>query len=105
MNIDLFIKDCHSFSDFFEKAKEVKYDYILSNPAFSNCKGLFKFLDEVDKPFMLLLPTLKLHTQYMAEFFKNRKPPRGHSLAQYGKAASAPTFHTSPRGSAVAIPH
>ena len=65
-------KVLHEREDFYEKGKEAKYDYILTNPAFSDCKGLFEFLDEIDKPFVMLLPTLKLHTQYMARFFEDR---------------------------------
>ena len=63
----------HEKEDFFLKAPEKNYDYILTNPSFSNCKRLFAFLAELDKPFMLLLPTMKLHTNYMANFFKDKK--------------------------------
>ena len=63
----------HKKIDFYEKAKELEYDYILSNPPFQDCKNLFIFLEELDKPFMLLLPTLKLHTNYVSNFFKEKK--------------------------------
>tara|TARA_R100000278_G_scaffold92672_1_gene70687 strand:+ start:2104 stop:2637 length:534 start_codon:yes stop_codon:yes gene_type:complete len=59
----------HRPIDFFENAKNLDYDFILSNPPYSDCKGLFKFLKELDKPFMLLLPTVKLHTNYISNFY------------------------------------
>ena len=63
----------HGKMDFFEKSKSLNYDFILSNPPFKDTKRLFEFLDELDKPFMLLLPTNKLHTNYISKFFKNRR--------------------------------
>jgi len=63
----------HENVDFYNKDNHKNYDFILSNPPFDNCKGLFKFLDELNKPFMLLLPTLKLHTNYISNFFNGKK--------------------------------
>tara|TARA_Y100000114_G_scaffold60327_1_gene55284 strand:+ start:1877 stop:2410 length:534 start_codon:yes stop_codon:yes gene_type:complete len=63
----------HENIDFFENAKKLEYDFILSNPPYANCKKLFSFLKEVDKPFMLLLPTVKLHTNYVSDFFDGRE--------------------------------
>ena len=46
-----------------------KFDMILSNPPYESCKKLFDFLKEIDKPFMLLLPSMKIHTNYIAKFY------------------------------------
>jgi|TARA_R110000824_G_scaffold103861_3_gene246597 hypothetical protein len=63
----------HENMDFYENAKLINYDFILSNPPFANCKRLFAYLAELDKPFMLLLPTLKIHTNYLASFFEGKR--------------------------------
>ena len=62
----------HHDVDFYNKDNHKTFDYILSNPPYQNCKKLFKFLDELNKPFMLLLPTLKIHTKYTSSFFKHK---------------------------------
>jgi len=67
------LKIIHEKIDFYDMANEISYDFILSNPPFQDCKRLFAFLDKLDKPFMLLLPTNKLHTNYISKFFKNRR--------------------------------
>jgi len=61
----------HESVDFY--TNEFKYDMILSNPPYGDCKSLFKKLKEIDKPFMLLLPSMKVHTQYISRFFKDEK--------------------------------
>jgi len=63
----------HEKMDFYEKAEEINYDFILTNPPFNNTKGLFQFLSDLDKPFMMLLPTLKIHTNYIAKFFEGKR--------------------------------
>lgn len=63
----------HEKMDFYEKADMINYDFILSNPPFQGCKALFAFLDKLDKPFMLLLPTMKIHTNYMSKFFEKKR--------------------------------
>jgi len=62
----------HEKVDFYNKDNHKNYDFILSNPPYDDCKSLFKYLDELNKPFMLLLPTLKLHTNYVRAFFQNK---------------------------------
>ena len=63
----------HEDADFYANAKDLEYDYILSNPPFQGCKKLFTFLKELNKPFVLLLPSVKIHTRYFAEFFKDEE--------------------------------
>ena len=51
----------HEAIDFFE---ENKGDIIVSNPPFSKSKQIFDRLVELDKPFILILPSSKINTQY-----------------------------------------
>lgn len=62
----------HNNVDFYEYGEKYEYDYILSNPPFQNCKKLFSHLAKLDKPFILLLPTLKLHTNYVRDTFGSK---------------------------------
>ena len=54
--------------DFFHHS--VKYDWILTNPPFSKAKHILKRLKQVGKPFMILLPTPRINTQYFIELFR-----------------------------------
>lgn len=56
-------------ADFFENNKG---DIIVSNPPFSLVKEIMPRLKELDKPFILLMPSSKINTQYMRENFKNK---------------------------------
>jgi hypothetical protein len=58
----------HEPIDFFENNKG---DIIVSNPPFSKCKEIMPRLKELDKPFILILPSSKINTQYFRENFKN----------------------------------
>tara|TARA_R110002126_G_scaffold18542_1_gene70827 strand:- start:1120 stop:1605 length:486 start_codon:yes stop_codon:yes gene_type:complete len=58
----------HEEIDFFENNKG---DIIVSNPPFSQCKEILKRLKELNKPFILILPSSKLNTQYVRENYKN----------------------------------
>jgi hypothetical protein len=52
----------HKPVDFF---KNNLGDIIVSNPPYSQAKEIMERLMEIDKPFMLLMPCSKIHTQYM----------------------------------------
>ena len=55
----------HEPIDFFENDKG---DIIVSNPPFSLCKTIMKRLLVLDKPFILILPSSKINTQYFREW-------------------------------------
>ncbi len=58
----------HEPIDFFENNLG---DIIVSNPPFSQSKEILKRLKELDKPFILILPSSKINTQYVRENYKN----------------------------------
>tara|TARA_R110001592_G_scaffold12564_2_gene59582 strand:+ start:110 stop:601 length:492 start_codon:yes stop_codon:yes gene_type:complete len=58
----------HDCDDFFESNKG---EIIVSNPPFSICKEIMPRLKKLDKPFILILPSSKINTQYFRENFKN----------------------------------
>ena len=58
----------HEDIDFFE---ENRGEVIISNPPFSNAKNIMPRLKQLDKPFILILPSSKINTQYFRENFKN----------------------------------
>lgn len=60
----------HQDCDFYTWYKTFDYSLILSNPPFQDCRKILECLFEVDKPFCLLMPSSKLHTQYLANYFK-----------------------------------
>jgi hypothetical protein len=55
----------HEPIDFFV---EDKGDLIVSNPPFSLVKDIMPRLQELDKPFILLMPSSKINTSYMRGF-------------------------------------
>jgi hypothetical protein len=55
----------HDTDDFFENNKG---DIVVSNPPFSKTKEIVKRLKELDKPFILILPSSKINTSYFREF-------------------------------------
>ena len=55
----------HEPIDFFENNLG---DIIVSNPPFSDCKNIMPRLKELDKPFILILPSSKINTQYFKPF-------------------------------------
>jgi len=65
---DLGFNVIHEAIDFFEHNKG---DIIVSNPPFSKAKEILKRLKELDKPFILILPSSKINTQYVRENYKN----------------------------------
>ena len=58
----------HNENDFFENDEG---EIIVSNPPFSTCKQIMARLKLLDKPFILILPSSKINTQYFRESFKN----------------------------------
>ena len=59
----------HKEVDFFENNLG---DIIVSNPPFSQTQEILKRLKELDKPFILILPSSKINTQYVRENYKNK---------------------------------
>ena len=58
----------HNDNDFFESNEG---DIVVSNPPFSKTKDVITRLKELDKPFILILPSSKINTQYF-RLFKNQ---------------------------------
>jgi len=58
----------HNYNDFFESNEG---DIIVSNPPFSKSKQVMNRLKELDKPFILIMPSSKLNISYIRENFKN----------------------------------
>ena len=58
----------HEPIDFFENDLG---DIIVSNPPFSKSKEVMKRLKELDKPFIVILPSAKICTSYIRENYKN----------------------------------
>jgi len=65
---DLGFNVIHEDIDFFENDRG---DIVVSNPPFSKCKEVLKRLVELDKPFILILPSSKINTQYFRNLFSN----------------------------------
>lgn len=59
----------HEPIDFFENNLG---DIVVSNPPFSKSKEVLTRLKELDKPFILILPSSKINTQYVRENYKNQ---------------------------------
>ena len=62
----------HEEIDFFNDNTLPNYDLIVSNPPFSQCKTIMNRLAILDKPFILIMPSSKINTQYFRENFKNK---------------------------------
>ena len=58
----------HEDEDFFENNKG---DIIIDNPPFSKKKEIFKRLKEIDKPFILIIPSVMLCYKYFQEYFSD----------------------------------
>tara|TARA_R100000951_G_scaffold89582_1_gene77713 strand:+ start:1119 stop:1613 length:495 start_codon:yes stop_codon:yes gene_type:complete len=61
----------HEEIDFYEHCDKLEYDLIVSNPPYSDCKKILSKLKEIDKPFILIMPSSKINTQYFRNCFKN----------------------------------
>ena len=83
--------------DFFHHS--VNYDWCLSNPPFSKAKSILRRLKQAGKPFMILLPTPRINTQYFIELFRYDDnlqlvipPKRIHFVSNELKKKSNPNF-------------
>ena len=64
----------HEDVDFYDNEIEPEwYDIIVSNPPFSDAKRIMKKLAELDKPFIMLMPSSKINTSYFRENFKDKQ--------------------------------
>jgi|TARA_B110000503_G_scaffold140409_1_gene231251 hypothetical protein len=68
MGFDVIHKDI----DFFENDEG---EIIVSNPPFSEAKKIMPRLRELDKPFILIMPSSKINTQYFRNSFKDVDDP------------------------------
>jgi len=59
----------HEPVDFFENDLG---EVIVSNPPFSKSKEVMTRLAELDKPFIVIMPSSKINTSYFRENFKNK---------------------------------
>ena len=59
----------HKPVDFFENDLG---DIIVSNPPFSQSKAIMKRLSELDKPFILIMPSAKLCTSYFRDKYMDK---------------------------------
>ena len=60
----------HEPIDFFENNLG---DLVVSNPPFSKSKEVLTRLVQLNKPFILILPSSKINTQYVRNLFKDKK--------------------------------
>jgi len=56
--------------DFFSHNKG---DVVITNPPFSSVEKILQRLVELDKPFIMIMPSSKLFAQYFRKIFSNRK--------------------------------
>jgi hypothetical protein len=59
----------HEDIDFYENNLG---DVLVSNPPYSDTKNIMKRLNELDKPFIMLMPYSKINTSYFRENFKGK---------------------------------
>ena len=62
----------HENIDFFENNKG---EIVVSNPPFTKIPAILERLKELDKPFILIMPSSKICTQYFRKLFCNTKDP------------------------------
>tara|TARA_R110000824_G_scaffold322246_1_gene508959 strand:+ start:150 stop:650 length:501 start_codon:yes stop_codon:yes gene_type:complete len=65
---DLGFKVIHEPVDFFTSDLG---EILVSNPPFSRSKEVLTRLKQLDKPFIMILPSSKINTQYVRENYKN----------------------------------
>lgn len=61
----------HEPIDFFNDDTLPEYDILISNPPFSQSKNIMNRLLELDKPFILILPSSKINTSYFRSWRDN----------------------------------
>jgi len=59
----------HEDEDFFDYTPN--YDIVIDNPPFSKKKEILKRLKQLDKPFILIAPSMMLSYKYFQEDFKD----------------------------------
>ena len=59
----------HEEVDFFENDLG---DIIVSNPPFSKVPQVLERMIEIEKPFIMIMPSSKINTQYFRKLFKNK---------------------------------
>lgn len=84
----------HENEDFF---KNDKGEIVVSNPPFSKSKEVLTKMKGLNKPFILLMPTPKIATQYFRELFKDEKiqliiPPKRIHFIQKGNIKNGCNF-------------
>jgi len=62
----------HEEIDFFENDKG---DIVVSNPPFTQIPKIISRLKEMNKPFILIMPSSKINTQYFRKLFCGDKDP------------------------------
>tara|TARA_R110000868_G_scaffold120928_1_gene320946 strand:- start:289 stop:792 length:504 start_codon:yes stop_codon:yes gene_type:complete len=62
----------HEQIDFFENNKG---DIVVSNPPFSLIPQILQRLKDLNKPFILIMPSSKINTQYFRKLFHDEKDP------------------------------
>jgi hypothetical protein len=65
---DLGFEVIHEQIDFFT---ENRGEIVVSNPPFSQSKEVLVRLKELDKPFIMIMPSSKINTQYVRNLFKD----------------------------------
>jgi vacuolar-type H+-ATPase subunit F/Vma7 len=60
----------HELVDFFENDLG---DIIVTNPPFSKSKEVIQRLKQLDKPFIIIMPSSKINTSYFRENFMNKR--------------------------------
>jgi hypothetical protein len=59
----------HEDKDFFSYTPE--YDIIIDNPPFSKLRPILNKLKEIDKPFILIMPSSKINAVWFQRLFKD----------------------------------
>ena len=62
----------HEPIDFFENNKG---DIVVSNPPFTKIPKILERLKELEKPFIMIMPSSKINTQYFRKLFCNSTDP------------------------------
>lgn len=61
----------HEKEDFFQNYEKYNYDIIISNPPYSIKQNILKVLYQIDKPFVLIVPTAIISKLYLKNIFKD----------------------------------
>ena len=62
----------HEPIDFFNNDTLPEYDILISNPPFSQAKNIMNRLYELDKPFILIMPSSKICTSYFRNWHNKK---------------------------------